>query len=125
MAINVEVKSGKIPQGEYRGRITRVEKRDYTDTVKDETFSYIDLTIGLVQSDGGIAELKRGAPMSLSPNSALGKLARKFDSSIQVGASVDVEALFLNKEIVCYVQDVERDGSIFSEIQFGTITPKA
>ena len=123
MAITAEFKSGKIPQGEYNGVISKVEKRDYV-SKEGEAYSYLDVYAQLDIAEGQSVQLKCGAPLNITPSSKLGRLVQKFMPDAQQGAQIDLEALLLQKPVKVYVQDVNNDGTIFSEINFETITPR-
>lgn len=117
MVLNATVKSGSIPQGEYNGVISKLEKRDYVD--KDgEPFSYLDIFVDFPMR----GTLKTGVPFNVSPSSKLGRLVQKFGGVLDVGTELDLEALLLHKNIKCYVQDKIVDGNTYSEINAETIT---
>lgn len=82
----------KIPEGKHKGKIARLD-------VRTEPFSYLDVWVALddvKDSQGKPVQLKDGNPLTVSKNSKLGRLLKRFgmtDLEIKqcYGSEVDVE----------------------------------
>lgn len=79
----------EIPDGVHIGKIIKVEK-------DDDEYEYIRLHIKVEDPD---IELKYSCPANLSIDSKLGKLLATFGVEYKESEEVDLEEIFLNKDV--------------------------
>jgi hypothetical protein len=107
--MEIEVKETiKIPEGQQKGKIAKIEYRT-------EPYKYTDLII--MMEDG--KTIKYGVPTSDGSESKLMKLLKLF-SPIEIGSKVDPELILLNKDISF---EVKEDDKGFTQVVHGSIKP--
>jgi len=100
----------KIPDGQHKGKITKIDYRI-------QPYQYTDVYI---EEEETKLELKAGFPSVVSEKSKLGKLLQKFQE-IKVGDRVNPENILIGKEVTFMTLIEKTDSGEFVKIVDGSI----
>lgn len=101
-----------VEDGKHKGKIVGVEFRE-------QPFKYTDI---IVELENGV-KLKAGYPTMLTMESRLGRLLLDFGATIQVGESVDLEEVLLNKPCSLLTMTEVTERGKFAKIVAGSLKP--
>jgi len=102
----------KIPDGQHKGKIIKIEYRD-------TPYQYTDVFIK--EQETGL-EIKAGFPSVVSEKSKLGKLLQQFQQ-INVGEMVNPETVLVDKEVTFMTILEKTDTGEFVRVVDGSIKP--
>lgn len=116
MGLELEVKDIiEYPEGKHEGKIVSVEHRK----IEPQGFEYIDVHIQ--PKDKKELNLKYGVPAGISKKSKLGKLLETFGIELRPHKKVDLEEVFVSKQVSFHTILEGQTG--FIRIVDGTLKP--
>lgn len=116
-AIQLQVQETKrIDEGKHVGTITRVEKREASKAGRK--FAYVDIFVKT-----GDAEIKAGYPARVTRESSLGRLVQRFGGALEVGQTIAIDPLLLNRACTFVTVNEKTDEGTFARIQRESLRP--
>jgi len=115
--VGIEVKApANVLDGQHTGVITKVEYRT-------EPYKYTDVFVETNNTEGNVVELKYGCPTSITAETKLGKLLKRFGAELNVKEVLYPAKILTGKKVTFMTMNEVKEKGTFSRIVKDSLKP--